>query len=116
MLAVHIPPDANAKLALSYLLAAINKQQSSYPEGVFIAAGDFNHANLKSVLPKFDQHVKCATRGANTLYCVYFNITKGHRAYPLSFLGQSDHLSLFLTPAYRPIIKKLNPTTKTVVT
>lgn len=57
VLAVYIPPCTNAKLAFSYLLAAINKQQNAYPEGVFIAAGDFNHVNLKRVLPKFDQHV-----------------------------------------------------------
>ena len=34
--------------------------------GVQIVAVDFNQANLKSVLPKFYQHVSCATRGENT--------------------------------------------------
>ena len=111
--AVYIPPDANVNAALGYLLAAINKQQTTYPEGVFIVAGDFNHVNLKTVLPCFDQHVKCATRGKNILDCVYSNIKKGYRASPLAHLGQSDHLSLSLIPAYRPIIKKQEATIKT---
>lgn len=55
--AVYIPPDANARLAFGYTAAAINRQQGSYPDDVFIVAGDFNHVNLKTVLPKFDQHV-----------------------------------------------------------
>lgn len=49
--AVYIPPDANANLALGHVLAAIDKQQNNYPEGVFIVAGDFNHADLKTVVP-----------------------------------------------------------------
>lgn len=72
---VSIPPDANARLALGYMVAA---EHSSYPDDVFIVAGDFNHVNLKTVLPKFDQHVSCA----NILDCVYSNITKGYRATP----------------------------------
>ena len=60
--AVYIPPDANVSLALSHLHSAISKQQRAHPDGVHIVAGDFNQANLKSVLPKFTQYVKCATR------------------------------------------------------
>ena len=59
---VYIPPDANAKLAISLLYSSINSQMSKYPEAVQIIAGDFNHADLKTALPKFHQHVKCATR------------------------------------------------------
>lgn len=80
--AVYIPPDANVDVGLGYVLAAINKQQNKNPDWVFIVARDFNHASLKTVLPKFDQHVKCATRGKNMLDCVYSNITKGYKASP----------------------------------
>ena len=69
--AVYIPPDANASLALH---DPNSSQQSMYPEAGHIIAGDFNHANLKAVLPKLHQHVKCATRGANTMDKVYLNI------------------------------------------
>lgn len=114
--AVYIPPDANAKLALSYVLMTINKQQNAYPESVFIIAGYFNHATLKTVLPKFDQHVKFATRRENTLDCVYSNIAKGYRTFTLLHLGKSDHQSLFLAPAYSPVNKKQCPTNTTVKT
>lgn len=33
---------------------------------IFIAAGDFNLAIIKTVLPKFYQHVNFATGGENT--------------------------------------------------
>ncbi|XP_073669588.1 uncharacterized protein [Paramisgurnus dabryanus] len=112
--AVYIPPDADRNSALGHALIAIDKQQNNYPEGIFIVAGDFNHVNLKTVLPSFDQHVKCATRGNNILDCVYSNIKKGYRAFPLTHLGQSDHLSLSLIPAYRPVIKKQKTIVRTV--
>ena len=108
------PPDANAKLAMKQLHASISKQQDKLPEAAFIVAGDFNHSNLKTVLPKFHQHVSCPTRGDKTLDHVYTNIPEAYRASPLPHLGQSDHVSLFLTPKYSAIFKRVKPTTKTV--
>lgn len=83
---------------------------------VSFVAGDFNHADLKAALPKFHQHAKCATRGDNTLDKVYSNIKLGYRARPLPHLGQSDHLSLLLIPAYAPLRKTAPAITKTVAT
>ena len=114
--AVYIPPDANAKVANSHLHSSISSQQSKYPDAVHIVAGDFNHADLKTVLPKFYQHVKCTTRGDKTLDKVYSNIKLGYRAKPLPHLGQSDHLSLLLIPAYAPLRKCTPINTKTVTT
>ena len=113
--AVYIPPDANAKSALSHLYNAISLKQNTYPEAVHVIAGDFNHADLKVVLPKFYQHIKCATRGENTLDKAYSNIKHGYRATQLPHLGLSDHMSLLLLPAYTPLKKKA-PTTKTIKT
>ncbi len=96
--AVYIPPHAHITTALGYLLTAISKQQQAHPDGVFIIAGDFNRASLKTVLPKFHQHVQCPTRGENILDHVYSNIKHGYKASPLPHLGLSDHISLFLTP------------------
>lgn len=114
--AVYIPPDANAKVASSHLHSSIGSQQSKYPDAVHIVAGDFNHADLKTVLPKFYQHVKCTTRGDKTLDKVYSNIKLGYRAKQLPHLGQSDHLSLLLIPAYAPLRKSTPIITKTVTT
>lgn len=67
-------PDANAKLAINKLYTAMSKLQSAHAEAALIIAGDFNHANLKTALPKFQQHVSCNTRGNKTLDHVYTNI------------------------------------------
>ena len=114
--AVNIPPDANVNTALSLLHNAINNHQRAHPNGAHIIAGDFNKANLKTVLPKFYQFVKCPTRGENTLDHVYSNIKRAYRAVPLPHLGRSDHLSLLLTPAYTPLCRQTKPTKKTITT
>lgn len=44
---------------------------AKHPDGVYIVAGDFNEADLRSVLPKFEQHVDIPTRGERTLNSVY---------------------------------------------
>lgn len=87
--AVYIPPDANASIALGYLFNAINTQQSTYPEAAHIIAVDFNHVDLKAVLSKFEQHIKCALRGNNTLDKVYSNLMDGFKSTPLPHIGQS---------------------------
>ncbi|XP_076836629.1 uncharacterized protein LOC143482213 [Brachyhypopomus gauderio] len=114
LIAVYVPPDANAKLAMKELYSAISKHQTKYPEAAFIVAGDFNHSNLKTVLPRFHQHVSCHTRGDKTLDHVYSNLAGAYKATPLPHIGQSDHLSIFLTPRYSPLIQRVKPTVRTI--
>ncbi|KAK3570813.1 hypothetical protein QTP86_027627, partial [Hemibagrus guttatus] len=102
---VYIPPSANDKEALCELYGAISELQNAHPDGLFIIAGDFNHANLKSVLPKFHQHVDFATRGVNALDLVYTNIPFLYHAEPRPHLGYSEHISVMLIPAYRPLVR-----------
>lgn len=71
--AVCIAPDANAKTALSLLHSTISTQLNKHPEAVHIIVGDLNHADLKAVLPKFHQLVKCATCGDNLLDKLFLN-------------------------------------------
>lgn len=111
---VYVPPDANANLALGRLQSLISSQQDKYPEAVHIIAGDFNHVELKTVLPTLYQHVKCPTRGDKTLDKVYSNVNHGYRALQLPHLGQSDHMSLFLVPAYIPLRKRAPTILKSV--
>ena len=106
---VYIAPNANANSALSQLYNAISLQQNTHPEAVHLIAGDFNHAHLKVVLPKFHQHINCATRGGNTLDKAYSNIKHGYKTKQLPHLGTSDHMSLLLIPAYTTIRKKRPP-------
>ncbi len=111
---VYTPPDARAKLAMKELHAATSKQQTTHPEAAFIFAGDFNYSNLNTVLPKLHQHVSCHTRGNKTLDHVYSNIAEAYKATPLPQLGQSDHLSLFLSPKYSQLIQRVKPTVMTI--
>ncbi len=74
------------------------------PDGIFIVAGDFNQADLRSVLPKFQQHVHTPNRGNNTLNHVYMNISGSYKA----------AVSLLLLPAYTQLIKRVTPSEKTV--
>lgn len=62
IMAVYVPPNANTEEAMAVLYNNISQQQKEQPDAFFIAAGDFNQARLKSVLPKFYQHVNVATR------------------------------------------------------
>lgn len=63
----YIPPNANATNTASELYGAISELQSTHSDGLFIVAGDFNHANLKKVVPKFYQCADFATRGEDIL-------------------------------------------------
>ncbi|KAK3537580.1 hypothetical protein QTP70_015115, partial [Hemibagrus guttatus] len=113
---VYIPPSTNAKEALCELYGAISMLQNAHPDGLFIIAGDFNQANLKSVLPKFHQYVDFATRGVNALDLVYINIPGAYPAEPRPHLGYSDHISGMLIPAYRPLIRRSKPVLKQLKT
>ncbi|KAI2646963.1 hypothetical protein H4Q32_030697 [Labeo rohita] len=114
IVAVYILPCANAKDALRELYSAISEQQTNNPDGFFIIAGDFNHANLKSVLPKFYQHVNFATKGNNTLDLVYTTVKNAYKAEPRPHLGYSDHISVMLIPTYRPLLKLTKPVQKEI--
>jgi hypothetical protein len=71
--AVYIPPQSETgnKIALNELYSAVKKEENAHPEAVLLVAGDFNAGKLKSVLPHFYQHVKCATRGKIILDHLY---------------------------------------------
>ncbi|KAI4878303.1 hypothetical protein NFI96_003285 [Prochilodus magdalenae] len=72
--------------------------------------------NTAAFLPKFHQHVNFATRGANALDLVYTNIPSAYRAEPRPHLGYSDHISVMLIPAYRPLLRRSKPVLKQVRT
>lgn len=103
--AVYIHPNTNIGTILGQLQLMVTMQQEAYPDGVHIIAGDFNQANLMSVLPDFHQHVKCATRGENTrdVFTQTSSMFTEHPPSPTS--EHSDHLSLFVFPAYTPLRK-----------
>lgn len=51
----YIPPDANANSGMGFLHSIISSQQDKYLQAVHIIAESFNHADVKTVLPKSHQ-------------------------------------------------------------
>lgn len=88
---MYVAPSANTREALCVLYNAIGNLQTTYLEGVYITAEDFNQANMKTVLSHFHQHVD--------LVCI--NIKEAFREIPRPQLVSSDHLADMLTPAYK---------------
>ena len=43
---------------------------------------------------------------------VYTNSPDGYKAMPRPHLGHSDHLSVMLVPAYKPLLKRSRPVKK----
>lgn len=112
--AVYIHPRADYTAALSQLYDVISGLETAHPDAVFIVAGDFNKCNLRTVLTKYQQHVNTPTRGKNTLDHVYSNVRGAFRTAPRPPLGDSDHISLFMYPAYRQRLKQSEPVTRQV--
>ena len=83
-------------------------------DAVFVVAGHFNHCNLRTVLPKYHQHVSFPTRENNILDHIYSNVKGAYKAAPRPHFGQSDHISVFLYPSYRQLLKQAPPVSKTV--
>ena len=75
-------------------------------------AEDFNKEKLKSVLPHFYQHVKCATRRKRTLDHQYFTHRDTYKALPLPPFIKSDHNSILLIPAYKQKLNQEAPVTR----
>ena len=75
---------------------------------------DFNHTNLKKVLPRHKQHVDCATCNSKIRdHC--YTVFKADRATTRVPPGESDHATVVLSPTYRQKQKTLKPTKKTVM-
>ncbi len=117
LIAVYISPSSNnnnnnnnnRSEALNDLYQHISEQQTVHPDAFLILAGDFNHADLKSVFPKMHQLIDFPTRGNNTLDFVYTTQRGVYNALPLPHLRASDHITVMLLPAYIPLVKVIKP-------
>ncbi|KAK0135720.1 hypothetical protein N1851_028397 [Merluccius polli] len=114
ILVVYIPPRADRTAALGLLHDTISKHETTHPDAVLVVAGDFNHCNLRTVLPKYHQHVSFPTMDNNILDHVYSNVKGTYKAAPRPHFRQSDHISMFLYPSYRQLLKQAPPVSKTV--
>lgn len=87
LVAIYIPPspsNINREAALSELYQAISEQQTAHPDGFLILAGDFNHVNPKTVLPKLHQHTDFLIFRVEMTHWTVFTCNKGaYKAAPL---------------------------------
>ena len=92
----------------------ITHYENSNPTALSIITGDFNQANLRSVLPNYHQLITCATRGSKTLDHCYCTIKGAYKSIQRGNLGNSDHSTVLLIPAYKQLLKQTKPVKKTI--
>ena len=109
MTAVYIHPNADTVVALEDLADVISDYENRDPDTLSIVSGDFNKANLRTVLPNFKQHVTCTTRGSRTLDHCYCKVKSAYKTFERSSLGKSDHCVVVLIPAYKRELKQAKP-------
>jgi hypothetical protein len=76
------PPHADNSMALKELHWNLCTLETTCPEAVFIAAGDFNKTNLKTMLHKFYHHIECVTRAGSILDHCYSKFRDVYKALP----------------------------------
>ena len=108
---VYIHPHADIKDALHDLNNIISKYENDDPDTASIVLGDFNQANLSSVLPNYHQMVTCPTRGLNTLDHCYTKIKLAYKSFERAGIGNSDHSVVSLVPNYIQKVKQSEPVT-----
>ncbi|KAJ8018803.1 hypothetical protein HOLleu_43013 [Holothuria leucospilota] len=89
-------PKADIGVALNIIAYVISEYENRDPDTLSIIAGDFNQANLKTVLPSFKQHVTCPTRGQRTIDHCYCKVKSAYKAIERSGLGTSDYSVVLL--------------------
>ena len=99
---------------MKVLAARVTATESAHPDSVVIVLGDFNHTNLKKFLPRYKQHVDCATCNDKTLDQCYTVHTNAYNALVRAPLGESDHSTVLLIPTYRQKLRTIKPTKKVV--
>ncbi len=113
LVSVYIPPQAHVSSALQKLADQITETKQQHPDSVLIILVDFNKANLSRELPKYRQHITCATRDSNILDHCYTAI-KVYHSVPRAALGLSDHYLVHLILTYRQKLKSAKPVLRTV--
>eukprot|EP00061_Rhincodon_typus_P010949 g35602.t1 len=108
-----IPPHADVKNALDVVYTTTNTLETKFPKALFTVASNFNEANFKRALPKY-QHISCPTRGPNILGHCYTAIKDTYRSIPHPHFGKSDQNAVFLHPVYKQKLKWEDPSQKQV--
>ena len=108
ILCIYVPPQLNApslRIVREQIAAVLDQHLSRYFDRHFIVLGDLNHLNAEWLTSDFNLSdiVKQPTRGRNTLdhILISHNLKSIYLAPNVSYespIGNSDHLTLLLTP------------------
>ena len=79
VIAVYIPPSADAAVACEVISSAAAKLPTEHPDAFMAITGGFNHAALDKTLNNFYQYVDCPTRDNKTCM-LYANAMDGYDA------------------------------------
>eukprot|EP00061_Rhincodon_typus_P012314 g37961.t1 len=88
--------------------------ETEYPEALFFIAGDFNQANLKTVLPRYHQHISCPTTGLNILDHCCTTVKDAYHSIPYPHFGKSDHNTVLFLLIYKQKLEHEDPVQKVV--
>ena len=69
---------------------------------------------MKTVLPRYYQHVTYPTRGNQSLDHCYTPLKDAYKSVSRPHFGKSDHLSVLLLPVYKPKVKREPPVVREV--
>ncbi len=74
----------------------------------------FQPRRLKECVPKNAPTHRLSNKGNNTLDFAYTTQRGAYKTLPLPHLGASDHITVMLMPAYRPLVKIIKPIHKQI--
>ena len=102
--------DVIATKAVNQLAAQVVAAESAHPDSVIIILGDFNHTNLKKVLPRYKQHLDCAIYKNKILDHYYTVFKDAYHATTMAPLRESDHATGHPHPPIPTETEALKPT------
>lgn len=111
---VYVPPNGNASRAASQVADCVHEQLQCTPNAPIFIVGDFNHCDLNTALPGFEQYINCYTRKNRILDKCYGNLKLAYTATAKPPLSNSDHNTVHLIPIYKTALKSSKPLVKSM--
>ena len=112
---MYIHPRANAAAAATeHITSSLNRLELISPDSPKFLLGDFNRCSPDKALKGFQQYVTCTTRQGRTLDKCYGSVPDAFRSIALPPIGNADHDTILLAPAYTPVIRKAKKVIKNI--
>jgi len=99
---------------MDHIKRTLDKLEVISPDSPKFIMRDFNHCSLDKLLKNFEQYVTCTTRLGKTLDKCYGSVPQAYKSFALPPLGSADHHTIFLAPAYLPVVRRMKKKFKTI--